>query len=137
MANQHNQGKGEGFNNPSRFDTGAVGAAMGKAEETASNLTDKAKDAASAVADKARNLASQVSDRASEMASDVGDTVSQTAHQAMHRVSDGWEASRNYLQQEGFSGIADDVTNLVRRNPLPALFIGFGLGFLLARSMRD
>lgn len=137
MANQHNQGKGEGFSNPSRFDTGAMGAAMGKAEETATGLTDKAKEAASAVADKAKNLASQVSDRASEMASNLGDSVSQTANQAMSRVSDTWEAGRNYVQQEGFSGMTDDLTSMIRRNPLPALFIGFGLGFLLARSMRD
>src|SRR5438874_260622 len=49
----------------------------------------------------------------------------------------GRAAGRDYVQREGFSGMADDLTNLVRRNPLPALFIGFGLGFLLARSMRD
>jgi len=29
--------------------------------------------------------------------------------------------------------MADDVTDLIRRNPIPALFVGIGLGFLLAR----
>jgi hypothetical protein len=31
--------------------------------------------------------------------------------------------------------MAEDVTNLIRRNPIPALLIGIGAGFLLARAM--
>ena len=30
--------------------------------------------------------------------------------------------------------IANDVTNLIKRNPIPALFVGIGVGFLLARA---
>ena len=38
---------------------------------------------------------------------------------------------------QGFSGLAEDMTTMIRRNPIPALLIGFGLGFLLARTFRD
>ena len=49
-------------------------------------------------------------------------------------VADALESGGRYLQQEGFSGMADDLTNLIRRNPIPALLFGIGLGYLLARS---
>jgi hypothetical protein len=29
--------------------------------------------------------------------------------------------------------MADDLTNLVRNHPLPAILLGIGLGFMLAR----
>jgi uncharacterized membrane-anchored protein YhcB (DUF1043 family) len=33
--------------------------------------------------------------------------------------------------------MTDDLTNLIRRNPIPALFVGIGIGFLLARVTRS
>jgi len=33
--------------------------------------------------------------------------------------------------------MAEDITGLIRRNPIPALFIGVGRGFLLARTLRS
>jgi hypothetical protein len=33
--------------------------------------------------------------------------------------------------------MADDVTELIRRNPIPAMLIGVGIGFLLAKVMRS
>ena len=30
--------------------------------------------------------------------------------------------------------MAEDLTDLIRRNPIPALLVGVGLGFLLARA---
>ena len=44
------------------------------------------------------------------------------------------ENTGKYLEEEGLSGIASDVTALIKRNPIPALFIGIGVGFLLARA---
>jgi hypothetical protein len=44
------------------------------------------------------------------------------------------ESGGRYLQQEGLSGIMDDVTELVKRNPIPALLLGIGIGFILARA---
>jgi len=52
---------------------------------------------------------------------------------AASSVAGGLESSGKYLEQEGLQGIADDVTNMIRRNPIPALVLGIGLGFLLAR----
>ena len=33
--------------------------------------------------------------------------------------------------------MAGDLTDLVKNNPIPALLIGIGLGFLLGRAMRS
>ena len=43
------------------------------------------------------------------------------------------ENTGRYLQEEGLKGIAEDVTNLIRRNPIPALLAGVGVGFLIGR----
>jgi hypothetical protein len=30
--------------------------------------------------------------------------------------------------------MGEDLTNLIRRNPLPAVLVGIGIGYLLARA---
>jgi hypothetical protein len=49
-------------------------------------------------------------------------------------VAGALESSGRYLEEQGLSGIGEDLTNLIRRNPLPAILLGIGLGFLLARA---
>lgn len=53
---------------------------------------------------------------------------------ASSAVANTLESGGRYLQHEGLSGIAADVTNLIRRNPIPAVLVGIGLGFLLAKT---
>jgi hypothetical protein len=54
---------------------------------------------------------------------------------ATSTLASGLENTGRYLQQEGLTGMTDDVTNLIRRNPLPAMLLGIGLGFVLARAI--
>jgi hypothetical protein len=56
---------------------------------------------------------------------------------AASRVADTLETGGRYLQEHGLSGIGDDFSNLIRRNPIPAVLVGIGVGFLLARSLRS
>jgi hypothetical protein len=49
-------------------------------------------------------------------------------------VAGALESGGRYLQEEGFSGMMDDVAGIIRRNPIPAVLIGIGLGFLIART---
>ena len=42
-----------------------------------------------------------------------------------------------HLEEQGLSGMAEDLTGLIRRNPIPAMLIGIGLGYLLARMTRS
>jgi len=56
---------------------------------------------------------------------------------ATEGVAGALEDSGRYLQQANFSDMAEDFTNLIRRNPIPALLAGVGLGFLLAKALRS
>jgi len=120
----------------------------GKAQD--SGIVDKAKQAASTVADKARDVASAVGQRAEGATEAVGSgmqslagTIRDKAPQggllggAASGVASALDSSGRYLEEQGLSGMAEDVTNLIRRNPIPAMLIGVGLGFLLARMTRS
>jgi len=121
-----------------------------KAKDTAGNLVDKAKQAASTVADKARDIASNVGDRVESGVSAVGKGMESLAGTIRDRgpsggvfggaasgVAGALDTSGRYLEEQGLSGMAEDLTSLIRRNPIPAMLVGVGLGFLLARMTRS
>jgi len=56
---------------------------------------------------------------------------------AADKVAGGLESAGKYLEDKNLSGMAEDLTGMIRRNPIPALLIGVGLGFLLARTLRS
>jgi ElaB/YqjD/DUF883 family membrane-anchored ribosome-binding protein len=120
--------------------------AADKAKEMAGNVKDKAKEMASTIGEKARDTASAVGDKAESTISSVGSGMQSVAdtirdkgpHQGMmgsatSAVASALDTGGRYLEDQGLSGMADDLTNLIRRNPLPALLLGVGFGFLLAR----
>ena len=136
----------------------AAGEVKRDVQNTVSEYVDRAKDAASNVTDKAREVASSVMDRAKDAASNLGQkaqgglesvgsgltsaagTIRENLpeegmlHNVGTRVAEGLESGGRYIREEGFSGMADDLTDLIRRNPIPALLVGVGVGFLLARA---
>jgi hypothetical protein len=52
-------------------------------------------------------------------------------------VAETLESGGRYLKEEGLEGMAEDLTDLIRKNPIPAVLMGIGLGFLLARLTRS
>jgi hypothetical protein len=122
-------------------------AAMGKAKETASNLAGQAKDAASAMGGRLGDAASYAGQRADDAVSSVGGAAKSLAsqvrqnapHEGMLGSAADYAASAldrtgSYLQDQGVSGMAEDFTGMIRRNPIPALLIGVAVGYLLARA---
>jgi ElaB/YqjD/DUF883 family membrane-anchored ribosome-binding protein len=120
--------------------------AADKAKDLAGTVKDKTKDMASTLGEKARDAASTVGDKAESAVSSVGSGMQSVAdairdkgpHQgvmgsATSAVASALDSGGRYLEDQGLSGMAEDLTNLIRRNPLPALLLGVGLGFLLAR----
>jgi len=129
-----------------------------KAKDAAANVAEKARDAASGAVDKAKEAAASAYQGAGQTLSDLGHRAESattslggsmrslagnlresTPHQGMlgtasSTVADTLDKSGRYLQEEGLSGMAKDLTTLVRRNPLPAILIGVGFGFLLGRT---
>jgi hypothetical protein len=119
---------------------------MDQAKETARDVGDKAKETAGNLADKAKQVVSNVGDRADSAVSGAGkgmENLAQTIRDrgpqegvlgsATSTVANTLESSGRYLEEQGLSGMANDLTEVIRRNPIPAVLIGIGLGFMLAR----
>lgn len=123
-----------------------------KLKETASHVMDKTKEAASNVGETLSNAASSAASAASKTAEKVtsatgagvkhlGETIREKGPQdgvlgsATRAVSNTLEESGKYIEQEGLSGMMDDMTELIRRNPVPAVLVGIGIGFLIGRTL--
>jgi len=127
--------------------TGAAESTKDMAKDTANKAGSYVKDAASTVAQKAEDAASYVAHKAEDCTTSVGQNLksfagtirSNAPHEGMlgnagTAVANTLETYGRELEQHGLGGIADDITNTVRRHPVPAVMIGIGLGFLLART---
>ena len=139
MANPTSSGPSRGTEN--RGTTGgtmgnmqnAVGTVAENVRETARGMGEKA----SGVVDRARDVASNAADTARDWASGAVDTGRDVVNKAGDYVQEAWESGSQYLHDHSFRDMADDVAGVIRRNPIPALLVGIGLGFILGRSMRS
>jgi len=156
------KGKDENRSNPTMEKAKDVASqAYDKTKDVASQAYDKAKDVASQAYDKAKESASSVGEMVSGAASSVGkkaedltasagssirhlgDTLSQKApHEGMlgnasQTVANTLRDSGKYIEEAGLSGMTEDVTELIRRNPFPAVLVGLGIGFLIGRALRS
>jgi len=57
-----------------------------------------------------------------------------TMGQMASGVAQTLEQTGRYLEKEGLSGVADDVQDMVRQHPLPAMLVCLGVGFLMAQA---
>jgi hypothetical protein len=105
---------------------------MGTAvSEAASDLAhqagNKAESAVGAVACGMQSLAQNIREHVPQ-AGMVGSTAS--------AVADKLERGGHYIENQGLKGMGQDMTDLIRRNPIPALLAGIGVGFLIAQVTR-
>jgi vacuolar-type H+-ATPase subunit H len=127
-----------------------AGQAADKAKDIASQAVDKAKDAASSVGEMVSSAASTVGKKADDVTSSAGsgikqfgDTIREHGPQsgmlgdATKTVAKTTKQVGRYLEEEGLSGMFEDVTSLIKRNPVPAILVGIGLGVLIGRVMRS
>jgi hypothetical protein len=118
--------------------------------ETASSAAQRAKEMAASATQRAGDVASNVGQRAEEATSSVGSSMRSLAgslrenlpHEgvmgtASSAVADTLDRGGRYLEEEGLRGIGEDLTNIIRKNPIPAVLIGIGVGYLIARSLRS
>jgi len=121
-----------------------------KAKEAASGVVDKVKDMASSAGQAVGSAATTVGHKADDAVGSVGSGMHSLADKihdaapehgvlgkAADCVANTLEAGGRYLEDKKISGMAGDVTDMIRRNPIPALLVGIGLGFLLARTLRS
>jgi len=57
-------------------------------------------------------------------------------HNAGEAMAAKLEGGGRYLESHGLTGVGADVTNVIRRNPIPALLVGVGIGFLIAHMLK-
>lgn len=60
-----------------------------------------------------------------------------TVGEAAAAMSRGAKHTADYIQEEGLSGIVEDLEVLIRRYPLQTLLVGLGCGYLLSRLRPD
>jgi F0F1-type ATP synthase membrane subunit b/b' len=110
-----------------------------KAKDAAQAGWDKAKDAAQGAGQMAENATSRVGGGMESLAGTIRDKA---PHEGMigaaaSTVADTLERGGRYIREEGLSGIGGDLTDTIRRNPIPSVLVGVALGFLLARATRS
>jgi len=121
-----------------------------KAKDFAATGAEKVRDAASAGIEKAKDFAQSAGNMAENATSSMGSGMESLAGSirqnapnegftgsAASAVADSLEKGGRYLREEGLSGMADDLTNTIRRNPLPSILVAVAVGFLLARATRS
>jgi hypothetical protein len=125
---------------------------------TTSEMANKVQDKLGEAANKAKDFGNTVGQKMSDAASFVGQKAEDATHRmgagikslsgtlrehaphsgmagsASSAVADSLEKTGRYLEERGLGGVCNDLGNVIRRNPIPALLIGIGAGFLLARA---
>lgn len=104
---------------------GSIPAKEQAAESSAAATT--ANQATSAVGEQLGSLAGMIRDKA------PGEG---TVGRAATAVAEKLGGAGAYLQEQKVEHVMGNVTDLIRRYPVPSLLIGLGVGYLLARSMR-
>jgi ElaB/YqjD/DUF883 family membrane-anchored ribosome-binding protein len=107
--------------------------------QRASSAVDTAKDVMGKVGDAAHGAMESASQMASDAASFIGKKAENAASavgSGIKSVAGSIESGGKYIQNHSMSEIGNDVTSLVRNNPIPAVLIALGVGFLFARAIR-
>ncbi len=105
----------------------AAGSVRQSADEALKNAGQKADDLAASLGGSMQSLAGNIrahvpaQESLGQLASGLADTLDRTGR---------------YLQEEGISGLAGELKQLIRSNPWSAVLVAAGVGFLLAQTPR-
>ena len=105
--------------------TGEYGALGFSGTSQSEGLAERATNRIGGMVDDVREKAQDLTGRAQELAGQARERVADVAGQARERLDGAVDRASTFLDDQG-------VTDRVRANPLPALGIAFGLGYLIA-----
>jgi ElaB/YqjD/DUF883 family membrane-anchored ribosome-binding protein len=108
--------------------TDAAANAADKAKQSGGGVMDSIRDEVKDVAHSVADFAHGAKDRLKEYAGEAGDTAKHAADKVQHWAGDAYDATAHAAGDFG-----KEVTALVRKYPVPALLVGFGIGMLLGR----
>jgi uncharacterized protein YjbJ (UPF0337 family) len=103
----------------------------GRTAGVAATVTSAAQGVASSVTETVGTAAT----KAQEMAGSAATKAQEMAGSAATVVTDTAAGVGTYVQEKGLQGLSDELTQLIRRYPVPALLVGLGIGFVLARTI--
>jgi ElaB/YqjD/DUF883 family membrane-anchored ribosome-binding protein len=120
------------------------------AQDAAHTAGQKIQDAAHTAKEKVQDVAHKAGQKAEDATAALGSTMQSAADKVrekgpqegtLGRASEGvaryLEQGGRYLEEKNLSGLADDLTGLIRRHPFPAVMVAAGLGLLLGRALRS
>lgn len=105
-------------------------------------ISDKAVQTKDAVADFGRKTVENIDAQRAPAAATLDQTASALHQQAdrvagvAHATADKLHATADYVRSQDVKSMANDVVDLVRRYPGPALAAAAAVGFLVARVVR-
>jgi ElaB/YqjD/DUF883 family membrane-anchored ribosome-binding protein len=111
---------------------------MNNAFSTAQSVGDLAHDMACS----ARKTAEDFTATAGHSIKQFGQTLSDHAPQegmlgsSAQAMANSLQASGEFLEENSLEDMACHVTKLIKKNPVPAVLVGLGIGLLLGRLMR-
>jgi len=121
-----------------------------KAQDLAHAAGQKVQDAAHATSQKVQDVAHAAGQKAEDATASLGSGLKTAAekvrenapHEGMlgrgaEAVASTLERGGDYLRDKNLHGMAEDMTEMIKRNPIPAVLLGIGLGFLLGRTLRS
>ena len=102
-----------------------------KTKQAAGAALDTAKEEIKTDAHSVGEMASWAKDKVKEVVDEAGHTAKQAGDKIQKWAGDTYEATSHAAGDFG-----REVTALVRKYPVPALLVGFGVGMLLGRVSR-
>ena len=91
------------------------------------NAKERVGHATEVAAEKFDQATSRMGDGMHRVAERMGDTG------VRGRASERLEEAGNYLSSADYDAMVNDVTEVIRQNPVPAVLVAAGLGFAIGR----
>jgi ElaB/YqjD/DUF883 family membrane-anchored ribosome-binding protein len=113
--------------------SGTGGGQTGSTSGTLSDIASKGKEHAQETLHSAREGMEHAAEKVQRWAHDAYDASAEGVGQAAEKVQK-WAGDAYDVTSEKVSDFGQEVTSFVKRNPIPALLIGFGVGMLIGRA---
>ena len=108
-----------------------AGAAVSAVENMASQTAENFSDDADYLASSAGRGVQRIGEQLSRVAPDSG-IVGVVSQSVVRTITEGGE----YFEGSKLSGLRQDLTKVISRNPIPTILISIGLGWIASRMLR-
>ncbi len=109
----------------------ATARAANGAKQEGQGLIDRVKANAGGLVDRAGDVVTHAREKVEEWAGEGQEVMQHAGEKAQKWASEACDVASNSISDFG-----KEVTTLIRKHPLPALAVGFGLGLLIGRTAR-